>query len=118
MKLNDIFNIDKYNEAYDFVIKNNYTIKEIEKDSNGERQFKIVEIPPLTEEARLELLRSNRESDCFTIINRGELWYNKLTENQKQELSEWYQKWLDVTEETNKDENGNYIIPEKPNWLV
>ena len=58
-----------------------------------------------------------REEECFVYINRGELWYNKLTEEQKQELESWYQAWLDVTKETNKDENGDYIIPQKPSWL-
>ena len=118
MQLNDIFRIENYAEAIQFVRNNsNLTIKELEADSEG-RRFQIIEIPPLTKQQVFSHLRAKRDIDCFTIINRGELWYNKLTENQKQELSEWYQKWLDVTEETNKDENGNYIIPEKPNWLV
>lgn len=56
MQLNDIFNIDKYNEAYDFVIKNNYTIIEIEKDDKG-RRFQIIEIPKPTEKqlAKIEI---------------------------------------------------------------
>lgn len=65
----------------------------------------------------LSNLRQRREEECFVYINRGELWYNRLTEEQKQELQTWYQAWLDVTKETNKNEDGKYIIPTKPTWL-
>ena len=54
-------------------------------------------------------LRRLREIHCFSVINRGQLWYDTLTETQKQELKVWYQAWLDVTE--------TKVIPEKPSWL-
>jgi hypothetical protein len=54
-------------------------------------------------------LRSMREKLCFPYINRGELWYSRLTAEQKDELNVWYQAWLDVT--TTK------VIPEAPEWL-
>lgn len=41
-------------------------------------------------------LRNQREEECFSVINRGALWYERLTEEQKQELSTWYQAWLDA----------------------
>ena len=56
----------------------------------------------------LEELRSKRQIECFKIVNRGKLWYDKLTTNQIEELNIWYQAWLDVTQ-TN-------IIPQKPTW--
>lgn len=56
-----------------------------------------------------EILRSRREYECFSYVNRGGLWYDLLTEQQKQELKEWYQAWLDVT--------NTKVIPEKPSWL-
>lgn len=63
-------------------------------------------------ETRRELtyLRAQREKACFKYVNRGSLWYNKLTDEQKEELDTWYQAWLDVTE--------TRAIPEKPEWLV
>ena len=65
------------------------------------------------EEIILELtvgdLRYMRETQCFPIINRGALWYDRLTAEQKEELNIWYQAWLDVTE--------TKIIPDKPIWL-
>lgn len=54
-------------------------------------------------------LRWLRERDCFSIINRNQLWFETLTEEQKEELKTWYQSWLDVTE-TKK-------LPSKPDWL-
>lgn len=67
----------------------------------------------LTEEQKLERekerLRQLREKECFALVNRGELWYKRLTEEQKAELDVWYQAWLDVTE--------TLEIPIKPDWL-
>lgn len=54
-------------------------------------------------------LRNMRTRVCFPIINRGSLWYQTLNDSQLEELSIWYQKWLDVTE--------TLEIPEKPKWL-
>ena len=54
-------------------------------------------------------LRSQRDKVCFPVINRGELWYSKLTNEQKIELSDWYNAWLDVTD--------TLVAPEAPKWL-
>lgn len=59
--------------------------------------------------ANLPYLRTRRENECFSIINRGQLWYNNLTSSQKNELSLWYENWLNVTE--------TLEIPHKPEWL-
>ena len=58
----------------------------------------------------LASLRSQREKTCFPYVNRGEIWYSRLTAEQKEELNKWYQAWLDVT--------YTKAIPEKPEWLV
>lgn len=56
-------------------------------------------------------LRSQREEECFSYINRGDVWYSKIvnTKERKQELENWYQDWLDVTE--------TLTVPEKPSWI-
>lgn len=54
-------------------------------------------------------LRARRLSECFPIVNRGALWYDKLTEEQRSELSAWYEAWL------NAPETG--IAPETPAWI-
>ena len=70
---------------------------------NNDKQAEVENELVLTE------LRSQREKVCFPYINRGYLWYSKLTDAQKEELSSWYQAWLDVTE--------TKIVPETPAWL-
>ena len=116
MKLNKIFYEKEYSIAYEFAIMNGFTIKEIEPDQNG-RRFQIVEIPKPTTEDILNDLRTRRENECFSIINRGVLWYNTLTEEQRLELDKWYKEWLDITDKYVEGIDIETIIPKKPEWL-
>lgn len=54
-------------------------------------------------------LRLRRAEECFSVVNRGKLWYNCLTMEQLAELKNWYFAWLDVTE--------TKVIPTRPKWL-
>lgn len=58
---------------------------------------------------KADMYRVIRSQVCFPIINRGQLWYNKLTDEQKEELAKWYNDWLNVTE--------TLIEPKTPEWL-
>lgn len=71
-------------------------------------------LPDVETERELMNLRAQREIECFSIVNRGVLWYNRLNEEQLKELDSWYQAWLDVTESKAK---SGYKIPTKPRWL-
>ena len=62
----------------------------------------------VTEETKEEY-RRHREKECFSVINRGQLWYEGITIQQMVELRQWYKAWLKVTE--------TMVIPEKPEWL-
>lgn len=53
--------------------------------------------------------RIQREAVCFSVINRGEPWYERLTDQQREELQDWYQAWLDVTQ--------TLTVPVKPDWI-
>lgn len=57
----------------------------------------------------LNTLRNLRAKECFTVVNRGKLWYDCLSMEQLSELNDWYFAWLDVTE--------TKVIPAKPEWL-
>lgn len=57
----------------------------------------------------MDAIRQRRERECFPVINRGQLWYAKLTEKQSKELNDWYQAWLDATK--------TGAVPDKPTWL-
>ena len=56
-----------------------------------------------------EELRQRRSAECFPVINRGALWYEKLTSDQKTELSEWYDAWLDAPQ--------TLSAPTAPSWI-
>ncbi len=60
------------------------------------------------EQAQAEY-RRRREKECFSIINRGQLWYEGISLPQLLELRKWYQAWLKVTD--------TMVVPERPAWL-
>lgn len=91
--INDFEN--NYNSYY--LSNDNMLVKNIDKQKE------------IMAEMELASLRSQREKVCFPYINRGDLWYSKLTDVQNEELGAWYQAWLDVTE--------TKVVPEKPEWL-
>ena len=107
--IGDIFRCDNdFANKAKFCNENNLRIVEIEPDNIG-RRFQIQELPIPTKEEFLSELRIRRDFECFSIVNRGQVWYDKLTQEEKYQLSIWYQSWLDVTI-TN-------VIPNKPSWL-
>lgn len=63
----------------------------------------------IEEQRELINLRYQRENVCFPYVNRGYMWYSRLTAEQNEELGTWYQEWLDVTD--------TKVIPEMPKWL-
>jgi hypothetical protein len=63
----------------------------------------------LNDTEMLNHLRTERERICFSVINRGKLWYDSLTYEQLSELRQWYKAWLNVTETKE--------IPITPNWV-
>ena len=63
----------------------------------SEEQFNLLQKGFDYENPTKDMFRVLRERDCFPIINRGQLWYQTLTEDQLIELNKWYKDWLDVT---------------------
>lgn len=57
----------------------------------------------------LQHMRNVRNHVCFTIINRGQLWYEELSHNQLEQLKKWYQDWLDFPQ--------TLKVPIAPDWL-
>ena len=60
-------------------------------------------------EIEQSLLRDRREKECFSVVNRGWIWYSCLTLSQWRELRIWYLDWLDVTK--------TGVVPERPSWI-
>ena len=63
----------------------------------------------LQAEAKKAEFRLRRETECFSVVNRGQLWYEGVSITQLLELRQWYKAWLNVTE--------TMVVPEKPAWL-
>lgn len=95
------------NQLQDFIHKAQTQNCQIVNGSDNKPMLKPI---VLSDEQILMNLRNQREVECFPIINRGKLWYDKLTTEQIAELNKWYNAWLDVTE--------TRIIPTKPSWLI
>ena len=111
-------------EKFDGFIKTDISVEDFMKDfagvsvTDGYHKFENGAIvkgkgsEKLIAEARKveeEELRAERERECFSIINRGKLWYDTLTQAEGEELKTWYGKWLDVTK--------TLVVPSKPAWL-
>lgn len=78
------------------------------KEAYDEYEDVQVYIPYTSEELK-ERLREKRETECFPYINRGDLWYVKLSFGERAELDAWYKAWLNVT--------VTLEVPQRPNWL-
>lgn len=93
----------------------NFSFVEVDKedfvssDFNDDLSFSLEKYNARKLKEKLDGLRAQREQECFPIVNRGQLWYEMLTDAQKSELSAWYNAWLDVTE--------TLVVPTKPSWL-
>jgi len=94
-------------KGYLELVKETYRTDRMIVERDG--YYVLADRPAPTAEEQLEDLRSRREVECFRIINRGQLWYSTLTEQQKYELNYWYQAWLNVT--------VTKAIPAKPYWI-
>jgi hypothetical protein len=80
------------------------------KYENGNLILDNDKLEILNGERIVDMLRHKREKVCFPYINRGEMWYNRLSAEQKDELAVWYQAWLDVT--------NTKVVPQTPEWLI
>ncbi len=82
------------------------------REAYDEYEDILVYIPFTDEQIReqkREGLRKRRERICFSVINRGRLWYDSLTEEQTAELAIWYRDWLDATD--------TLVEPSAPAWI-
>lgn len=98
--VNEPENIDDFENNYRsyYLSEDNILVKSDDKLKEIETERELVD------------LRSQREKACFPYVNRGEMWYSRLSAEQKEELGAWYQAWLDVTD--------TRVIPEMPEWLA
>ena len=80
------------------------------KVRDGTATFNSEQNETLLSEAQKDEFRLRREKECFSVINRGQLWYEGISLTRLLELRQWYQAWLNVTE--------TMVVPEKPTWIT
>lgn len=112
-------NVIHYGYIEDFIeeLGTKYNIREIAYDRwgavhkvrDGTAAFDNEHFALQEQERVKEDYRQRRETECFSVINRGQLWYEGITLPQLLELRSWYKAWLNVTE--------TLVVPEKPAWL-
>jgi len=78
--------------------------------TDGKLVYDPAEYEKVQTEEQKENLRSRRETECFAVINRGQLWYEGISLSRLLELRQWYKAWLNVT--------TTLVAPEKPKWLT
>ena len=93
-----------------------YYVLEKERQNYSDREATQEEINTYKSNLELEQLRNLRQ-ECFSVVNRGSLWFNRLTDEQKQDIDNWYQEWLDITDKYVYGIDIATIIPKKPVWL-
>ena len=95
-----LFTKDTIERAFDgsLMFKSDMETKEYQ-DKKAENDEKLM----------VEMLRFEREKECFSVINRGKLWYDNLSEKQLLELDIWYKSWLDITQTKEKPQKPNFI---------
>ena len=79
------------------------------KVRDGTAAFDSEHDEALQTEAKKAEFRLRRETECFSVINRGQLWYEGVSITQLLELRQWYKAWLNVTE--------TMVVPVRPAWL-
>ena len=60
--------------------------------------YDIEQAKVLQAERNKDEIRFERQRVCFPVVNRGQFWYDTLTQSEKNKIREWYQKWLDAPE--------------------
>ena len=113
--INGFIEVELTDEQYNKVVKEigRYTVKK-------ENDKTVLEYLPKTirekeaeeaeeQKALMKGLRKKRERECFSVVNRGFVWYMRLSDENIGELNDWYQAWLEVTD--------TLVVPEKPKWI-
>ena len=77
--------------------------------ADGKISFSEVWEEALEKAKQIADIRKRRETECYSVVNRGLLWYETLSIAQKLELTVWYKAWLDAP--------NTLTIPDRPEWL-
>ena len=103
MELGTIFYLEEYEEAYEFIEKNGYTIKEIEPKGD-KRRFQIIEIPiykPTNEEISQQ--RQNAYTERTDPLTLRKLRKQALNEWTSEDEKEYILQMQNISEQIEKE---------------
>lgn len=66
------------------------------RSSSGVYSFSSQLYNDVVNSKKMDYIRRKRRFECFSYINRGQLWYNTLSQTEMEELQSWYNAWLDL----------------------
>lgn len=107
-KAGDKFKKEEFTkELKDFCNNNGYMLLDI---NEGEYIYELAKAPEETEKDIQRRLRQRREYVCFRrLATYCPFYFDKLTAEQKEELKQWYQAWLDAPQ--------TLVEPTAPEWF-
>nr|DAO14658.1 MAG TPA: hypothetical protein [Caudoviricetes sp.] len=79
------------------------------RHENGKLILDADKLSSLELSEKQDEIRIRRERECYSVINRGQLWYEGVSISRLVELRQWYRAWLDAP--------ATMVIPERPSWL-
>lgn len=86
--------------------EDNYQFFKLE---NGELIYDASRAEYFELEKKRNYLRAQRKRICYPIVNRGQAWYDTLSNYQRLTLKSWYENWL-VAPDTLEE-------PVAPDWI-
>lgn len=91
MKINDVFDLSQYDEAFEFVSNNEgTTIKDL-----GNGKYQIVELPKPTIEEQNEAIRQTRESLYTQTSDKLKADYDEAVARGSENVEELKKAWLE-----------------------
>ena len=99
-------------EIPDYIDLSNLNINFFKENSDGSYSFNYAKYDTDLYEKKMAYIRNKRDWECFRYVNRGQVWYDTLTQEQREEIQTWYADWLNLTnrEDLNID-NPQYPTP-------
>lgn len=107
-KVGDKFTKKQFTEELiNFCNENGFMLLDIDE---GEHKYELAKIPEETIDKKRARLRRLREYVCFRrLATYCPFYFDKLTSEQKEELKQWYQAWLDAPQ--------TLVEPTAPEWF-
>jgi hypothetical protein len=88
------------NQDYNIVeIDENLITIPLSKNDFTNRVFDIEKYHNRVKQKHVADLRKLRIAECFSVVDRSKIWWDTLSEQQVNEIKDWYNEWLNIPNE-------------------